>query len=216
VPVPTERLIERLVESAEPVRRLRPPLVRAALWLLFVSAIGTLIVLSFARLGVFERRAEDPKLVLELCGTALTGIAAVIASFYLSLPDRTSAWAFLPIPSLVLWIASSGYSCYRHWITFGPDGWELGDSAKCFRFILATSVPLGIFLWVVLRRACPLAPVRVSAIAGLGVAALSAFLLQFFHPFDVTFMDLAVHLVAVMIVVAIAAAFGRTARTLGA
>jgi hypothetical protein len=216
VPVPTERLIERLVESAEPVRRLRPPLVRAALWLLFVSVIGTLVVLSFAHLTVFERRAEDPKLVLELCGTVLTGIAAVIASFYLSLPDRTSAWAFLPIPSLVLWIASSGYSCYRHWITFGPDGWELGDSAKCFRFILATSVPLGICLWVVLRRARPLAPVRVSAIAGLGVAALGAFLLQFFHPFDVTFMDLAVHLVAVIIVVALATAFGRTARTSGA
>ena len=35
------------------------------------------------------------------------------------------------------------------------------------------------------------------------VAALAAFLLQFFHPFDVTFMDLSVHLVAVGIVVAV-------------
>jgi hypothetical protein len=216
VPLPTERLIEQLVENTEPVRRLRPPLIRAALWLFFASIIGTLVILSFAHLAVFERRAEDPKLVSELCGTLLTGIAAVIASFYLSLPDRSSAWALLPLPPLALWIASSGYSCYRHWITFGPGGWELGDSANCFRFILATSVPLGICLWVVLWRARPLSPARVSAVAGLGVAALAAFLLQFFHPFDVTFMDLAVHLVAVMVVVAIATAFGRTSRTAGA
>lgn len=213
--MPTERLIEQLVAGADPVRRLRPPLIRAAFWLFFASAIGTAAILSFAHLAVFERRAEDPKLVLELCGTALTGIAAVIASFYLSLPDRSSAWALLPIPPLVLWIVSSGYSCYRHWIIFGPGGWELGDSANCFRFILATSVPLGICLWVVLRRARPLAPARVAATAGLGVAALAAFLLQFFHPFDVTFMDLTVHLVAVTVVVAIATGFGRTARTSG-
>ena len=36
----------------------------------------------------------------------------------------------------------------------------------------------------------------------MGVAALAAFFLQSFHPFDVTFMDLSVHMVAVCIVVA--------------
>ena len=212
MPDSTEQLIERLVGSAVPVRRLRPPLIRAALWLLFVSVIGTLVVALFAHLAVFERRAEDPKLVWEFCGTLGTGLAAVIASFYLSLPDRSSAWALLPIPPLVLWVGSSGYNCYHHWVTFGPDGWELGDSAHCFRFILAISAPLGFFLWVALRRARPIAPVRVAAVGGLGVAALAALLLQFFHPFDVTFMDLAVHLAAVAIVVAVASTFGTTAR----
>ncbi|HKF71361.1 MAG TPA: hypothetical protein VKB68_06405, partial [Stellaceae bacterium] len=53
----------------------------------------------------------------------------------------------------------------------------------------------------VLRRARPLAPVRVAAIGGLGVAAIAAFLLQFFHPFDVTTLDLSVHIVAIAIVI---------------
>jgi hypothetical protein len=212
---PTEQLIGRLVDGAEPVRRLRPPLTRAVLWLLGVGAIGTSVILLFAHLALIERRAEDPKLVLELCGTLLTGIAAVIASFHLSLPDRSPGWALVPVPPLVLWIASSGYSCYRHWITYGPDGWELGESAHCFRFILAASVPLGVFLWVVLRQARPLAPARVYAVAGLGVASLAAFLLQFFHPFDVTFMDLGAHLAAVMIMVAVAFTFGKTAKSVG-
>lgn len=205
----TDRLIGRLVAEAEPVRRLRPPLVRASLWLLAVAAIGAVAILLFSDLGVFERRAQDPKLVLELIGTLATGVAAVIAAFHLSLPDRSRAWALVPLPPLALWVLSSGYSCYRHWITFGPDGWTLGESADCFRFILAVSVPLGVALFVLLRRARPLAPVPVAAVGGLGVAGLAAFLLQFFHPFDVTFMDLAVHLVAVALVVALSSLAGR-------
>ena len=204
----TDRLIGRLVAEAAPVRRLRPPLVRAGLWLLAVAAAGAIAILLFSDLQVFERRAQDPKLVLELIGTFLTGIAAVIAAFHLSLPDRSPAWVLAPLPPLALWVLSSGYSCYRHWIAIGPGGWRLGESADCFRFILAVSVPLGIALLLVLRRARPLAPLPVAAVGGLGVAGLAAFLLQFFHPFDVTFMDLGVHLAAVAVVVAVASLAG--------
>lgn len=205
----TERLIDRLVTEAAPVRRLRPPVLRALLWLLAVAALGAVAILLLSDLGVFARRAVDPKLRLELLGTALTGIFAVVAAFELSLPDRAPAWVLLPVPPLLLWIASSGYACYRHWISFGPDGWEIGESAHCFRFILAISVPLGVSLLIPLRRAHPLAPGRVAAVGGLGVAAIAAFLLQFFHPFDVTFMDLGIHAAAVAIVVGLVSMGGR-------
>jgi hypothetical protein len=186
-------------------------MVRAALWLLAVAALGALAIVLFSDLYVFAHRANDPKLDLELAGTLLTGIAAVVAAFHLSLPDRSPLWALLPLPPLALWITSSGYSCYGHWVAFGPDGWKIGESAQCFRFILAIGVPLGISLLVLLRRTRPLAPARVAAVGGLGVAALAAFLLQFFHPFDVTFMDLSVHLVAVGIVTALSSLAGRIA-----
>jgi len=208
----TERLIERLVADAQPVRRLRPPAMRAALWLLSVAAVAALAISTFSDLGVFARRAQDPKLVLEMVGTLLTGVAAVLAAFHLSLPDRSPLWALLPLPPLALWIASSGYSCYRHWIAFGPDGWELGESTHCFRFILSVSIPLGISLLLLLRRAHPLAPARVAAVGGLGVAAIAAWLLQFFHPFDVTFLDLSVHAAGIAIVIAVSSL---TARWLG-
>jgi hypothetical protein len=205
----TDRVIERLVKSAGPVRRLRPPGIRAALWLLAVAALGALAIILFSELPLFARRANDPKLDLELAGTLLTGVVAVVAAFYLSLPDRSPLWVLLPLPPLALWIASSGYSCYQHWIRFGPDGWEIGESAQCFRFILAVGVPLGISLLVLLRRSRPLSPTRVAVVGGLGVAALAAFLLQFFHPFDVTFMDLWVHLIAIGIVVTVSTLVGR-------
>jgi hypothetical protein len=205
----TERLIERLAAEAEPVRRLRPPGLRAALWLLAVAAVAAMGIATFADLDVFAHRAQDPKLVADMIATLVTGIAAVLAAFELSLPDRRPTWALLPLPPLVAWIATSGYNCYRHWITVGPDGWELGESTHCFRFILSVSVPLGVTLWLLVRRANPLAPVRVAAVGGLGVAAIAATLLQFFHPFDVTFMDLSVHAVAIAIVIAVASLWAR-------
>jgi hypothetical protein len=207
----TEQVILRLVAEARPVRRLRPPAMRAGLWLLVVAAGAAVAILMFSDLGIFARRAQDPKLMVELAATLATGIAAVLAAFETSLPDRSSSWALLPLPPLALWIASSGYSCYRHWIVFGPDGWALGDSVYCLRFILAMSLPLGTSLLLLLRRAAPLTPVRVAALGGLGVAAIAAFVLQFFHPFDVTFIDLGVHLAAVGIVTAIACGAERRA-----
>ena len=205
----TERLIERLAADAGPVRRLPPPAHRAALWLLAVAAAAGVAIFGFSDLDVFARRAQDPQLVLDMIATLITGIAAVIAAFELSLPDRAPAWILLPLPPLAAWIATSSYGCYRHWIAFGPDGWELGESTHCFRFILSVSVPLGISLMLLLRRARPLAPVRVAAVGGLGVAAIAACLLQFFHPFDVTLLDLSVHVVAITIVAATASLWAR-------
>ena len=208
----TEHVIERLVADAQPVRRLRPPTRRAALWLLAVAAIAAGAILVFSDLGVMADRLRDPKLQVEMVATLLTGIAAVVASFHLSLPDRSPAWALLPLPFLAVWIASSGYACWRHWISFGPGGFELGESAHCLRFMLAISIPLGVSLLLLLRRAAPLTPVRVAAIGGLGIGGIAAFILQFFHPFDVTFMDLAVHLGSVAIVVAVASLVERGAQ----
>ncbi len=202
MPSATDRLIERLAWEAEPVRRLQPPLRRAAIWLAVVTAALAAAIFAFADLDVFARRAADEKMTLELVGTVLTGVLAIIAAFELSLPDRARSWALLPLPGLALWIASSGYSCWRHWLTYGPDGWEIGESWNCFRFILGASLPLAASLIFLLRRARPLTPLPCALMGGLGVAAIAAFALQFFHPFDVTFMDLAVHLVAVAIVIA--------------
>ncbi|HYC14162.1 MAG TPA: NrsF family protein, partial [Stellaceae bacterium] len=104
----TERLIERLAADAVPVRRLSPPALRAALWLLPVAALAAVGVLVFSDLPTFVERARDPKLAIELAATLVTGIAGVLAAFELSLPDRSRLWVLLPLPALVLWIASSG------------------------------------------------------------------------------------------------------------
>ena len=209
MPPSTDQLIERLAASAAPVKRLQPPLLRASLWLLVIAAAAAIAVPFFADFHLFAEKLRDAKFILELIGTLLTGIAAVIAAFYLSVPDRSSFWALLPLPPLALWLASSGYNCYREWITVGTDGWHLGASTDCFSTILGFSVPLGLALFFVLRRARPIAPVPVAAIGGLGIAAISAFLVQFNHPVDASFLDLGVHAVAIGLVVAATSVIAR-------
>jgi hypothetical protein len=206
----TDRLIARLADGLQPVRRLPSPGLRAALWLGAVGLLAAVLVLRFSDLATFTRRASDPKLALELAGTLLTGISAVVASFELSMPDRPLRWALLPVPSFLLWLASSGYSCWRQWLVRGPDGWRVGESGECFLWIVVLGIPLAISLFVLLRKAHPLAPAPVAAMAGLGVASLAAFLLQFFHPFDVTVIDLGLHLAGIATVVILARAAARS------
>ncbi len=202
----TEGLIAELASDLRPVRRLHPPLLRASLWLGVIAVLAIVFVGGFADMPTFMRRASDPKLMLELTGTLLTGVLAVIAAFELSLPDRSLRWALLPLPTLLLWVGSSSYSCWRHWIVSGPNGDGVGEGLHCFAWIVAFGIPLGISLFVLLRRAKPLAPAPVAAMAGLGVASIAAVLLQFFHPFDVTFIDLGLHIAAVITVVVLARA----------
>ena len=66
------------------------------------------------------------------------------------------------------------------------------------------SVLMALALWLALRRgAAMLDPIKVTAAGGLGVAALAAASLQFWHPFDVTVVDLGAHSSAIMLVTGI-------------
>jgi hypothetical protein len=209
---PTEDLINQLAESATPVRRLRPPLVRASLWLLGVLCVAAAVILAAGALQRFAERSLTPGFDTEWAATVLTGMCAVLAAFNLSLPDRSRHWLWLPVPSLLVWLGASGFGCYRSWLVVGADqSLQLGESARCFLFILAVSVPLAIALSVPLRRSRPLDPMPVLWCAGLGVAALSAAILQFFHPFNITVMDLASHLAAIALVVLLVGGLGRQA-----
>ena len=205
----TEQLIASLGQGLSPVKPLRPPQWRALLWLAPVGALVLLVVLRYADLAAMARRVAQPRLALECVGALLTGIVAVVSAFYLSLPDRSDRWRFAPLPPLALWLACSGLGCLQNGLGLGPAGHRLGESTGCFRFILAVSVPTALLLFAVLRRARPLLPLRVALCGALGVAALAAFVLQFFHPFDVTLIDLAMHALAVVLVVGIAGLFRR-------
>jgi hypothetical protein len=198
--VATERLIRKLSADLQPVRRLRPPPVRAALWLGVVFALIGIALYLWADWHDFVARMLVPRRALECAATGLTGITAVLAAFVCSVPGRPRWWVALPAPPFALWLSASGLGCLQNgWSLHGAGGF-LGDSPHCFIFIVAVSVPLAIALFWILRRARPIAPLRVAALATLGVAGLAAFVLQFFHPFDVTVIDLALHLAAVALV----------------
>jgi hypothetical protein len=199
----TDDLIRKLGAQLQPVKPLRPPVARALLWLLGVAVVSTPLVLRMSDLPLFVARGSDARFALELAGTLATGIVAVVAAFYLSIPGRSERWRYAPLPPLLLWLGCSGLGCLRN---------GLGEiDAGCLVFLVVVSLPLSVVLFMLLRLARPIAPLPVALMASLGVAGLSAFLLQFFHPFDVTVLDLAVHAAGIGLIMGAAATIGRRA-----
>ena len=205
----TDELIAELAAKAGPVRRLAPPMMRALAWLAAIAALAAAPILLRSNLPVFAQRASDPRMAIELFATLGAGVAGVIAAFHLSIPGRARAWAMLPTPFAALWIVTSGAGCWLNWAEQTERGWALGQSADCFLFLLGVGVPLAILLLLALRRAHPLQPRLVAAVGAVGVAGLAAFILQFFHPFDVTIMDLGTHVAALAIIVGVLSVAGR-------
>ena len=205
----TPELIEALSARLQPVVPARPPLARASAWLMACIALVALAAWMSGAWPLMLSRLATARFALEMAATLATGIAGIAAAFMLSVPDRSRAWVFLPLPFLALWLGASTYGCYESWLVTGANGLKLGRSADCFTFIIGWSVPLAAALWLALRRmAAGLDPLKVTATGGLGTAALAAAALQFWHPFDVTVADLATHAVAVAIVCAAVVAAG--------
>jgi len=191
------------------VQVLRSPALRALLWLAFVGVVTAALILRYAHMSSVLQRLAVPRVAVECVATALTAVTAIVAAFELSVPDRSPRWAWLPLPPFLLWLAASGLGCLRNGLSLrGPEGF-LGDSPHCFMFITSASVPLAVGLFWMLRRARPIDPLPVAAIGTLGVAATAAFILEFFHPFDVTVIDLTWHLSAVGLVVLLGTAWRR-------
>lgn len=188
--ITTPKLIALLATSAKPVQRLRPPLVRAALWLLLAALVFGLLAAAHGLRGDFVQRLGQPVFVIGILASLATGILAGVASFFISLPDRSRAWGLLPLPTLLVWISTVSYGCLTNWVSIGPDGMRMGEAARCFATLMLTSLPLSIALYVMLRHAAWFRPTAVTVTGGLAVAALTATALSLFHDLDATVMVL--------------------------
>jgi len=209
----TPDLIDALVDTATPIRRLRPPIVRAALWLAFAVILLGLIAVAHGVRPDFSDRVRQPLFVLGMLGTLATSILAAVASFRLSLPDSSRLWAVLPLPALALWVATIGYGCLTDWVSMDPAGIHLGEAVRCFATLLMTSIPLSIAMLVMLRYTALLQPLEVSVMGGLAVAAVTAFALSLFHDLDATVMILIWNLGVAVLIAALGSLFGRSMLT---
>jgi len=206
--ITTPDLIESLVSRAAPVRPLRPPLVRSAGWLLFAALILALIVVSHGVRPDLELSLQQPRFVVSNVAALLTGVFAAVAAFMTSIPGRSRNWLLLPIPALVVWMATVGYGCVTSWVSLRAGELRLADEAGCFAALVLTGAPLSLSVLLMLRHAAPLNPTTVAISAGLAVAGLTAIALSLFHNHDVSVWILVWSVGIVALFVALGGLFG--------
>lgn len=203
-----EALIDALGAELTPVRRLLPPWLRTLGWLFVVVAIAAGLLMRYGDQPMLRRWAGAPDLAWAAAGAVFTAVCAAWCAFVLGVPGRSRAWAWLPVPGLLLWIGASGLGCLRTWLAPDTDIATLHQSVDCLVFIISFSVPLSILMVWLLRRACPLRPALTAVMVGLASAAASASLLEICHNFDAAATDLLTHALAVAIVVGVNVAMG--------
>lgn len=201
-------LIQALGAELAPVRPLRSPARRTLGWALLLTVLAALLAWHFGLASMLQRWAAAPDLGLAGVGAVLTALAAAWSAFALGVPGRSPRLAWVAVPPAVLWVGASGLGCFRDWIAPGTRAASLAEAPDCLVFILAFSLPLSALLVFLLRRAYPLRPVLAAVMIGLASAAASASLLEICHAFDATATDLAMHAVAVAIVVGVNALCG--------
>jgi hypothetical protein len=206
--ITTPDLINALAADATPVRRLRPPLARAAAWLAFAVALIVLLAVAHGLRPDLAERLRQPVFVVGIVAAIATGISAAVAAFVLSLPDRPRLWLLLPAPSLIVWVSTIGYGCLTDWLSVGPEGLRFGETIRCFATLVLTSVPLSLAMLMMVRHAALLRPTAVIMTGSLSVATITATALSLFHELDATVMILIWNLGTSVLIVALACAFG--------
>lgn len=205
----TSDLIRSLAANASPVRRLRPPLVRAAAWLLLAAVLMVLMTASHGLRPQFAERMQDIPFALSMVSSLLTGVLAAIATFFVSLPDRSRWWLLLPVPPLIVWLSTIGYQCFAGWVPVPEGAITVEVAAGCLATLVLTSLPLSLLMLVMLRYAAALRPTSIILMGSLAVSAITSVALAMFHPLDATAMILGWNFGTAVIVLGFAAIFSR-------
>lgn len=205
----TEALIADLARDLHPVRRLPSPGRRLLRWLaLAVPAIGIVVLFNGLRRDLTPQMA-DPRFVIELIASALTGLTAAWAALASTVPGTPGRRLLLPLLPAAVWLISLGEGCWREWVAFGglfaqPEAWR----PQCMPEILATGLVPTVLLLAMIHRGAPFRPGMTASLAALATASLASFGVSLFHPVDSALTALIWHFGAVVVWAAVMAVVG--------
>ncbi len=206
----TNRLIDQLAAQAMPVKRIASPMQRTLLWVALAAAIILVIVASHGARSGWLHSLTVPGEAIEWIASVLTGVMAAYALFQISVPGRSPAWVWLPLPFAMLWLAGIGLGCLRDFSHMGGAAFAFeGASSECAIAIAMTSLPLGLVLLLLVRHAGVVCPGRAALLAALSAAALSSAGVSMFHHGETALMSLLWHIGAVALLSAASWLLGR-------
>ena len=205
----TDRLIAAMADAAAPVRRLRPPLWRAALiWLAAVGLLAALVLIRGVREDIGSQLA-DPRIAFGLAMALLTSALAAVAACMLALPDRSPGWLLLPLPALALWLGSIGYGCLTAWVGLDPGAVTREEALRCLTTTLLCGVPISALVLMLLRRGAPHHPQAATLAGGLAASGVTAAALTLIHSISPSLMIVLWNAGVTLVLIAAQALAGR-------
>lgn len=207
--ITTPDLIAALSARPKPVRRLSPPLLRAAGWLAVAGLLLVVLFISHRLRPDFATELQSLSFRLRLIATAATGAFAAVAAFVVAIPGRSRLWLALPLPSALVWVGTVGHQCLTDWVAIGPNGMGAGETARCFATLVIMSLPMGLTTCLMQRHARHYGTMQVSIMSGLAISGITAFAMTLFHPLEASALILIFNFAAAAFFVGVGAAIGR-------
>ncbi len=184
------QLITLLSTELTPVKRLRPPLVRALTWLATVGVFLAAVIWFNGMRPDFDLQMQKTRFIAELTAILVTGITAALAAFRAAVPGTPRWVLFTPLPPLLLWLALLGQGCMDD---MAQNKFYWGISTHCLGQIGWTGLVSGVPMLLMLRRAAPLERAALAVLAGLASASLAAFAMSLYHGYDTSIIVLISH-----------------------
>jgi hypothetical protein len=203
----TERLIQQLSESAEPVRRVPPLWLGFAFVIAIASAIGGLFLLAAGAvdgLTAHVLRGGSPGFLL--LGLAIAGLSGSVAALAEGLPGRERVAYLCGGLAVVAYFGGAGRALVAWW----SEGFALGDGLVVDRVCLQTALELSLVpilaLTILLARGWVGRPARAAALALAAGAATGSLVVHLGCPITEARHLLIGHASAVVASVAVFAA----------
>ncbi|WP_376091510.1 NrsF family protein [Roseomonas sp. CCTCC AB2023176] len=187
-----EDLIGHLSRDLSPVRPISPWRRGGLLAVLALAVLAAVAGSAGLRADVLARLGLAYE-VVQLGASTVTGALGLLSAAMLAQPDRTMAWALLPLPPAILWVSVLGLGCLQDMARMGDAALALQTSWGCFRFILGFGLPMTAVAMLLLRHAWPIRPVPVAVLAALGIAGFCSTALSLIHHLDTGLMVLVWH-----------------------
>lgn len=203
----TEDLISALVNDAKiPIRRLRPPGSRVALWLSLSAPWVALVVAQMGLRPDFADKLTEPVWMIEQAAALMVATTAALAAFCVGVPGRPSWERLVPVFPLLVWLGTLSVGCLQELGSTRPL--EFQSDWVCLPGIMMVGLVPGAAMAYMLYRGAPLAPVFSVGLGGLAAAALADFGLRLFHPQDARLMVMVWQVGSVALLTALSALLG--------
>ena len=177
-----DKTIDELCNGLKPCNRLRSPMWRCLLWMVIAISYVVCVALMVGLQPNTTQRLNENHFVFEIALSFITGIAASLATFMLSVPDSEGREWFFSIP-ITLFCVHIMWMIVRFMmegVGMFPTNW-LGH---CWMdTIVMAGVPAALVL-VLIKRGATVRPRLLAMNAVLAVASFSWIGIRFICPYE--------------------------------